>query len=126
MQASRVLLSGAIARPRLEGKVAVITGAGAGIGRETALKFVREGAKGIVLADMNEAGLHEPLTEIEKIGGKGVAIKTNVTQSDDCKRMVELAEQKFGHLNILFNNAGIMHMDDDNAMTTTEAVFDIT
>lgn len=112
--------------PRLDGKIAVITGASAGIGRETALKFAREGAKGIVLADMNEAGLQETAHILAKEGFKAIPIKTNVASSDDCKRMVDLAEKEFGGLHVVFNNAGIMDSNDDDAVSTSEKVFDLT
>ncbi len=113
---------------RLDGKVALITGAAAGIGRETALLFAREGAK-IVLTDVNDDGGHETLRLIgEETGSDSNAIYTHadVSKAADSEAMVALAEQRFGGLDILFNNAGIMHSDDGNAMQTTEDVWDLT
>lgn len=111
---------------RLEGQVALITGGAAGIGRETALLFAKEGASGIVVVDMNAQAGAETVALIEKEGGKAVFVKANVAKAADCENMVNVAEKTFGKLNIMFNNAGIMHMDDDNAMTTTEEVWDLT
>lgn len=111
---------------RLQGKVAVITGGSAGIGRETCLTFARNGAEGIIVADMNETLGKETAELINKAGGKAFFIKTDVSKEQDCKNMIDMAEQKFGKMNILFNNAGLMHMDDDNAVTTSEKVWDLT
>ncbi len=110
---------------RLENKVALITGAGAGIGRESALLFASEGAA-ILVVDMNESGGRETVDLIKKAGGRAAFTKADVSKDADCKAMVDAAEREFGKLNVLFNNAGIMHGDDDNAVTTSEAVWDLT
>lgn len=91
---------------RLEGKTAVITGAGSGFGALSAKLFAEEGAK-VVVADCNEEGGMQTVKEIEEKGGIAVFIKTDVTKSEDCKRMVETAVEKWGKLDIIFNNAGI-------------------
>ncbi len=109
---------------RLKDKVALITGGSSGIGRETALLFAQEGAV-VVVADINEAA-KETVELIEKQGGKAAYIRTDVSKASDCENMVAFAEQTFGKLNIIFNNAGIMHSDDDNAITTEESVWDLT
>ncbi|MFN3381097.1 MAG: SDR family NAD(P)-dependent oxidoreductase, partial [Runella zeae] len=109
---------------RLKDKVALITGGSSGIGRETALLFAQEGAA-VVVADINEAA-KETVELIEKQGGKAAYIRTDVSKASDCENMVAFAEQTFGKLNIIFNNAGIMHSDDDNAITTEESVWDLT
>ncbi len=111
---------------RLRGQVAVITGAAAGIGRETARLFVENGAAGVVCADMNEAGLAETAKIIKELGGKAITIKADVSKAADCEAMVKAAEKEFGKLTVMFNNAGIMHMEDDDAMNTTEKVWDLT
>lgn len=111
---------------RLKGQVAVITGAAAGIGRETALLFASNGADAVVCADMNEQGASETAKMIQSMGKKAVFIKTDVSKPQDCENMVKLAEKEFGKLTVMFNNAGIMHMDDDNAVTTSEKVWDLT
>jgi len=114
-------------RGRLEGKVAVITGGSAGIGRETALLFAKEGAKCIVVVDKNEAGGQETVELLKKAGySSAVFSQADVSKSADCERFVALAEKQFGGLHVLFNNAGLMHMDDDTAITTTDAVWDLT
>ncbi|HEX9074600.1 MAG TPA: glucose 1-dehydrogenase [Anaerolineae bacterium] len=110
---------------RLKDKVALITGAGSGIGRETALVFAAEGAK-IVVVDVNDAAGNETVDLIKKQGCEAVYVHADVSKAADCENMVRVAEQTFGKLNVLFNNAGIMHSNDDNAMTTDEAVWDLT
>ena len=110
---------------RLQDKVALITGASGGIGRATALLFAKEGAK-IVAADVeDEAGL-ETIDLVKQITEDVVYVNADVSQADDCQQMVEVAEQSFGGLHVLFNNAGIMHPDDGNAMQTSEEVWDRT
>ncbi len=110
---------------RLEGKVALITGAGSGIGKETALLFASEGAK-VTVVDVNDAAGNAVVETIQKQGYDAVYVHADVSQASDCDNMVRMTEQTFGRLNVLFNNAGIMHSDDDNAMTTDEAVWDLT
>ncbi len=110
---------------RLKDKVALITGASSGIGRETALLFAAEGAK-VVVVDVNDAGGNETTEQVCGQGGEAVYVHADVSKSADCANMVRVAEQTFGKLNILFNNAGIMHSADDNAMTTEEEVWDLT
>jgi len=110
---------------RLENKVALITGAGRGIGRESAILFAREGAA-VVCVDLNEDAARGTEAEIKSTGGRAIAIRADVAIGDDCREMVEAAERAFGKLNVLFNNAGIMHADDDDALKTTEHVWELT
>jgi NAD(P)-dependent dehydrogenase (short-subunit alcohol dehydrogenase family) len=110
---------------RLEGKVALITGASSGIGRESALLFAREGAK-VVVADVSDAAGAAVVAEIAAAGGAAVYAHADVSQAADAEGMVRAAEESFGKLDVLFNNAGIMHSDDDNAITTEESVWDLT
>lgn len=110
---------------RLKNKVALITGAASGIGRETALLFASEGAS-VVAVDINdEAGL-DTVTEIEAAGGKAIYVHADVSTAAGCQHMVEEAERTYGQLNILFNNAGIMHSADDDAVSTDESIWDLT
>ncbi|WP_301108730.1 glucose 1-dehydrogenase [Sporosarcina sp.] len=107
---------------RLENKVAVVTGAGSGIGREIAQLYASEGAK-IVIADMNMDGAEETVQSIKANGGEALAVKTNVTVEEDVQAMIDTAVETFGTLDILVNNAGIM----DNmfaAGTVTDEVWD--
>jgi len=110
---------------RLRDKVALITGGGSGIGRESALLFAAEGAA-IVVVDVSEAGGRETVAQVEARGGKAVFVRADISKSADCAQMVEAAEKQFGRLNVLFNNAGIMMGKDDDAVNTDEAVWDLT
>jgi len=106
---------------RLKDKVALITGAGSGIGRQTALLFSREGAA-VVAVDVNEPAAKETAGMIQN----AIAVKADVSRAGDAQNMIAAAEKRFGRLNILFNNAGIMHSKDDDAITTPEEVWDLT
>jgi NAD(P)-dependent dehydrogenase (short-subunit alcohol dehydrogenase family) len=110
---------------RLKEKVALITGAGAGIGLETALLFAREGAA-VVSVDVNEQSARDAAEAVRKGGGRALEVRADVSKASDCEQMIAAAERAFGKLDVLFNNAGIMHAQDDNAMTTEEAVWDLT
>ncbi len=90
----------------LQGKVALITGAGSGIGESTAILFAQEGAK-VVLSDINEVEGKRVLAEIKKNNGEGVFIKADTSIPADSQKSVEMALQKFGRLDIAVNNAGI-------------------
>ncbi len=90
---------------RLEGKVAIITGAACGIGRATANLFAREGAK-LVLSDINEKGLEEVVSLIEKKGGTVISRKTNVAEEEEVKVLISLSIDTFSYVDILCNNAG--------------------
>ena len=80
----------------------------------------------MVAVDVNGAAAEEVAAAIQAAGGKAIASKADVSKAADCEAMVQAAEQAYGKLNVLFNNAGISHADDDDAMTTTEAVWDLT
>lgn len=91
---------------RLQGKIALLTGAGSGIGRTTAELFAREGAT-IVVNDIDEAKGQETVQVIQAGGGNAVFIHADVTDSDSVRAMVEKAVQAYAGIDILFNNAGI-------------------
>ena len=91
---------------KLDGKNALITGAGSGMGRATALLFAREGAK-VAAIDIDEKAAAETATQIERNGGKAVAIRADVSVEADAKQMVETAALQLGTPGVLFNNAGI-------------------
>lgn len=90
----------------LDGKRAIISGAASGIGRATARLFAAEGAA-VTLADIDEAGGQEVAREIEAAGGQAQFVTCDVTRAEDCQRVVERAVERFGGLDVLFNNAGI-------------------
>ncbi len=110
---------------RLDGRVALITGAGSGIGKASALLFASEGAA-VVCADIDEASCRATADEIRAAGGEATAVVSDVSSDADVSAMVHIAEDTFGGLHVLFNNAGIMHSDDGNAQETTEAIWDLT
>ena len=88
---------------KLDGKVALITGAAGGIGRATSKLFIEEGAKGVVMADIwDEMG--EKFAE--ELGPNVIYLHTDVSQESDIKATIDLAIEKFGHLDIVFSNAG--------------------
>ncbi len=91
---------------RLEGKVAIVTGAGAGIGEATALLLAKEGAS-VCCADLAETG-QKTVQKIKDSGRKALFIKADVSKPEDTKRIVDKAIETFGRIDILFNNAGIV------------------
>jgi NAD(P)-dependent dehydrogenase (short-subunit alcohol dehydrogenase family) len=109
----------------LNDKVAVITGAGNGIGKATALLFAANGAK-VVVTDVNDQAGEATVASIVEAGGEAVFVHADVSKAADCENMIKVAEEKFGKLNILFNNAGIMHPDDSDAVNTEEKIWDLT
>jgi NAD(P)-dependent dehydrogenase (short-subunit alcohol dehydrogenase family) len=91
---------------RIQGKVAVITGAASGMGRATAIRFAKEGAS-IVLTDLNSQGGETAVAECAAAGGRAVFQRTDVTSEPDIKAAVARAVKEFGRIDIMFNNAGI-------------------
>lgn len=91
---------------RFEGKVVVITGAASGIGAATAKRFAMEGAK-LVLGDINETGLNATAESLRETGREIVAQMTDVSRVEDVERLIALAVERFGRLDVLVSNAGI-------------------
>ena len=91
---------------KLEGRVAVVTGGGSGIGAAAALAFAREGAR-VVVTEVNEAGAKATLEQVEKAGGQGLALRADVTQAADTQAIVERAMAMWGRLDLYFANAGV-------------------
>jgi NAD(P)-dependent dehydrogenase (short-subunit alcohol dehydrogenase family) len=91
--------------PRLEGKVAIVTGAGTGIGRATARLFAHEGAR-VVIAEIDAAAGEQTAQLIAQEGGEAIAIPTDVTEPDSIQATIDTAEQHYGALHVLHNNAG--------------------
>lgn len=110
---------------RLAQKVALITGAGSGIGRESALLFAQEGAQ-VVVCDLNEAGGKETVDRIQAANREAVFVKADVSKAADMKTAIDTAESTYGKLNVLFNNAGIFHPSDNSVLDTEEDVWDLT
>jgi len=91
---------------RIQNKVAIITGGGTGIGKETALLFAKEGAK-VVITDINQASGNQTVKEIKEIGGDALYIRHDVSKEEDWKQVADDTIKTFGKVDILFNNAGI-------------------
>jgi NAD(P)-dependent dehydrogenase (short-subunit alcohol dehydrogenase family) len=94
---------------KLKGKVAIVTGAASGIGRATALLMAKEGAK-VIVVDINEKGGRESVEIIKHDGGEAHFLQADVSKPADCERMVKTALIEYGKLDILFNNAGVVHV----------------
>ena len=104
----------------LDGKVALITGAGSGIGRAIAVLFAEQGAK-VVVVDVNDDG-NKTVAQIKKKGGAAIFIHADVSKSDSVKKMVETTVKEFGNLTVLVNNAGIESVG--SVVEVTEEVWD--
>ena len=105
---------------RLKGKVALITGAGMGQGREAALLFAREGAR-VVVCDVNERAAADTARTIGRRGGKAVAVVGDVGKERDVERMVDEGVRKFRALHVLYNNAGVLWKDKDRSVLETSS-----
>lgn len=110
---------------RLKDRVCLVTGAASGIGRETCLLFAAEGAR-VVAVDLDKQGGQATADAIADQGQTATFVAADVSQSDDCQAMIAHAEQEYGALHVVFNNAGIMHSDDGNAVETEETVWEKT
>jgi NAD(P)-dependent dehydrogenase (short-subunit alcohol dehydrogenase family) len=104
---------------RLEGKVAIITGAGSGMGRASAIRFAGEGAK-VVVADVNEDGGNETVASIKAAGGEAIFVRTDVSKQEDAENVVAQAVATFGKLTVLYNNAALPQKESAFADVTNE------
>jgi NAD(P)-dependent dehydrogenase (short-subunit alcohol dehydrogenase family) len=108
---------------RLDGKVALITGAGSGMGRLASECFAREGAR-IVVADVVEAAGQQTVAAVRAAGGQAIFVLTDVAREADVAAAVRAGEQAFGRLDVLYNNAGIFPAEDGAVTDLDEAVWD--
>jgi NAD(P)-dependent dehydrogenase (short-subunit alcohol dehydrogenase family) len=95
---------------KLNGKIAIVTGGGSGIGRSTAIRFAKEGAK-VAVADLDSQSGEETVSLIQESGGEAIFIKTDVKDSNQVKELINTSTNTFGGLHILVNNAGIGHSE---------------
>jgi NAD(P)-dependent dehydrogenase (short-subunit alcohol dehydrogenase family) len=109
---------------RLKGKVALVTGAGSGIGRESSLLFAEEGAA-VAAVDVNEAAARETAGRITGAGGRAISFRADVSAAADAEAMIAAAETAFGKLDVLFNNAGIFPDADGSVVSTPEDTWDL-
>ncbi len=108
---------------RLANKVAIITGSAGGMGKAAAELFAREGAN-IVVTDIAAAEGEETARSIRDAGGRAIFIKANAANEDDVRHMVDAAIAAFGHVDVLYNNAGIMPVEDGSVTDITAATWD--
>ena len=104
--------------------VALITGGGSGIGKASSLLFAKEGAK-VVVVDLKKDTAEATADEIRKAGGDARAFAADVSKAKDAQGMVRFAEKIYGKLNVVFNNAGVFHPNDDSVTNTTEEIWDL-
>ena len=107
---------------RLKDKVALITGGTSGIGEATSLLFAREGAK-VAITGRHEKRGHAVTVRIIERGGQAIFLRTDVRKADECRRAVDETVSSFGHLDILFNNAGVFH--PQTTLDCTEEEWDL-
>jgi NAD(P)-dependent dehydrogenase (short-subunit alcohol dehydrogenase family) len=108
---------------RLADKVALITGAGSGMGRVAAQMFAAEGAK-VVVADFDEAAGSETAESVKQSGGDASFVRADVSSEADAKAMVDHAVDRFGRVDVLYNNAGVMPEQDHSVIDTDVPTWD--
>jgi len=108
---------------RLQGKVALITGAASGMGRLAALTFAREGAR-VVAVDIDREAGEDTARRIAEDGGEALFVPCDVSREDQVRAAVEAAAERFGRLDVLYNNAGVFPPDDGSVVDLEETVWD--
>lgn len=108
---------------RLDGKVTIITGGGSGMGRTASELFAREGAR-VVVADFSEAAGEETVALVRAGGGEASFVKADVSDETDARGMVQFAISRYGRVDALYNNAGIMPEADHSVVDTDVATWD--
>jgi NAD(P)-dependent dehydrogenase (short-subunit alcohol dehydrogenase family) len=107
------------------GKIALITGAGSGIGRATALLLAANGAK-VIVADLDGLAADKVVDTIKADGNFAVAVNLNVAKEKSCIEVLKFAADEFGFVNVLFNNAGLLHFNDGAITNIDEKIWDMT
>ncbi len=108
---------------RLKGKVSIITGAGGGMGRVAALRFAAEGSR-VIVADSQAEAAEETVRQIISAGGEAAPVQVDISSEDDVREMVETARRRYGRVDVLYNNAGIMPEADRSVLDTPVEVWD--
>jgi NAD(P)-dependent dehydrogenase (short-subunit alcohol dehydrogenase family) len=98
--------------PMFEGKVAIVTGSGTGIGEATAIELAKLGARVAVNYSKSKAEAEDTGAQVEKVGSEAIVIQANVSDDDDCQKLVNATLEKWGRIDILINNAGTTKFND--------------
>ncbi len=112
---------------RMRGRVCLITGGGSGIGRAAALKMAEEGAEAVLIAGRREAEIEATAAECARVGANALALRTDVTREDEVERLVKTAVERYGRLDVAFNNAGFQERRaplETQGSAVYDAVFD--
>jgi NAD(P)-dependent dehydrogenase (short-subunit alcohol dehydrogenase family) len=108
---------------RLKDKVSIITGAGSGMGRVAALRFAAEGSR-VIVADVQGAAAEETVRQVRAAGGESYSATVDISTEDGAKEMVDLAIRRYGQIDVLYNNAGIMPEADHSVIDTPVEAWD--